>query len=119
MSSSVAVKRMGNASTKRRLRIISGGKGRKGAFNKGEWAQNRTELFKEAVQKAAAAKAIRIAFNITQYEMSRFLGYGKQAVAYWESGRYFGWTTESLAQWTRDCERYVKTHAPKFKKRTA
>lgn len=66
-----------------------------------EWQLNRLEQFRNNVKFAAAAKSYRTAMGVTQREVANRFGIQAQSVTAWESGCYFGWTEERLADYTR------------------
>lgn len=79
---------------------------RRGAFIKGDWQRERMNKFAQAVKDAGAARAVRISLGVTLQEVADFYGYTYSATpGYWESGKYFGWTQESLEKYFFDLRR--------------
>lgn len=68
-----------------------------------QWLTGRIQKFTEACKWAAAAKATRTALGVTQGEVANHYGVGSHTVCNWESGHYFGWNKEELAEYTKVC----------------
>lgn len=69
-----------------------------------EWIVGRTAKLKVSLRFAAAAKSYRTAVGVTQGDMGRLYGITSSSVARWESGFFFGWTDQELANYCRDCD---------------
>jgi DNA-binding transcriptional regulator YiaG len=93
----------GRRKQRAKLRLVkAGAKARKvPRIRQAEWRHHRMDLFEASTKYAAAAKAYRTALNVRLEDMGRFYGVTNQAASNWESGRYFGWTDEDLAHYTR------------------
>lgn len=68
------------------------------------WIVMRKAKLNISLKFAAAAKSYRTAVGVTQGEMGDLYGITSSSVARWESGFFFGWDDEELANYCRDCD---------------
>lgn len=92
---------------KRHLKVVKEGtrKRRVPSIQRGVWKKRRIEKLTDNVKFAGAAKAYRSALNVTQQRVADYFSVTSQAVTHWESGCYFGWNAEELAEYCRLCDR--------------
>ena len=90
----------------RHLRIAKARKrNRVPTIQRGVWKAKRIAKLTENVRFAGAAKAYRSALNVTQEAMGNWFNVTSQAVTHWESGCYFGWSADDLAEYCRVCDK--------------
>jgi len=77
--------------------------------NEAEWVKERKGKFMAAVEWAGRAKAYRTQRHVTQAEVGmEFGGYTGERVSQWESGHYFSWDEEALAEYCAMVDRVAR-----------